>query len=210
MSTSTWHFGIIDVLMASWMAHRDLLRQAASLLNQQIWCWGRDVLRPEGNWLVEIGFERIEPPATHEDCSSVYILNLPRGKSVVLRGFGLFYGDPRHGGVFLPRYQFLPQYTTCDTLERPPWSKAELPEFDTPTESERARCISLAVDAIEWIRAYEANVVEVLGLEYRRSTLVKWDNGKRIVLPAEAMVPTWQALGHMIVDGLELGSGGGK
>lgn len=39
------------------------VKRAISLLSQQAWCWGRDVIRPEGNWLVEIGFDRVEPPA---------------------------------------------------------------------------------------------------------------------------------------------------
>ena len=36
--------------------------RAIDLLCQQIWCWGRDIERPEGNWLLERNFERLEPP----------------------------------------------------------------------------------------------------------------------------------------------------
>ena len=41
---------------------RDLIKHAEALLSQQIWCWGCDIMRPNGNWLIEIGFKRIEPP----------------------------------------------------------------------------------------------------------------------------------------------------
>ena len=33
-----------------------------ALLSQQIWCWGRDILRAQGNWLIEQGFEVIKAP----------------------------------------------------------------------------------------------------------------------------------------------------
>ncbi|MEM9657068.1 MAG: hypothetical protein AAF961_01795, partial [Planctomycetota bacterium] len=65
----------------------ELQQHAVDLLSQQVWCWGRDILRPEGNWLIEVGFERVEPPADRQDCSSVYALRLPLGRCVVLRGF---------------------------------------------------------------------------------------------------------------------------
>ena len=91
----------------------DLIKHAVELLSQQVWCWGRDILRPDGNWLIEVGFDRIEPPDDREGCSSVYSLALPNDRCVVLRGFGVFYGDICHGGVFLRRYEFRPKYTTC-------------------------------------------------------------------------------------------------
>ena len=178
----------------------DLIDHAVGLLSQQAWCWGRDIQRPEGNWLLEIGFDRIEPPADRKNCSSVYSLQLPRGRCVVLRGFGAFYGDRRRGGVFLPRYEFWPRYTKHATLECPPWSHADLPRWNVPTESQRNCCASLTVDFIDWIRPYEVNIVALLGIEYRRSTLVKWDNGKRPITPAEEMARAWRLLGFAISE----------
>ena len=117
----------------------DLIQHAVDLLSQQVWCWGRDILRPEGNWLLEIGFDCIEPPADRKEYHSVYSLELPRGRCVILRGFGAFYGDLRRGGVFLPRYEFRPRYTNHATLERPPWSDADLPNLNGPTAVAKSR-----------------------------------------------------------------------
>ncbi|MEM9644673.1 MAG: hypothetical protein AAF989_06750 [Planctomycetota bacterium] len=179
---------------------RDTIEHAVNLLSQQAWCWGRDILRAEGNWLLEIGFNRIKPPADREDCSSVYSLQLPRGRCVVLRGFGVFFGAHQLGGVFLPRYEFRPKYTSHATLDCPPWTDAELPDLSPPTESQRNICASLTLDLIDWIRSYEVNIVRRLGLAYRRRTLSQWDNGKRSVIPAEAFASAWRELSFRVAE----------
>ncbi|MDA7980353.1 MAG: hypothetical protein MPJ50_16460 [Pirellulales bacterium] len=176
----------------------ELIERAVSLLSQQVWCWGRDILRPEGNWLLEIGFDRIEPPAEREGSSSVYSLELPPGRCVVLRGFGVFYGDRESGGVFLPRYEFRPKYTTHATLRCPPWSRADLPKLSSPKDSQQTACVSLTLDLIDWIRNYEVTIVERLGIDYRRSTLLEWDDGKRSIVPAEETASAWRMLGEAI------------
>ncbi|MEM8945330.1 MAG: hypothetical protein AAGD11_09115 [Planctomycetota bacterium] len=180
---------------------RELRKYGVNLLSQQIWCWGQDILRAEGNWLLEIGFERVEAPEDRESCSSVYTLELPRERRVVLRGFGVFYGDDALGGVFLPRFEFAPQYTTHASLERPPWTNADLPELDAPSASERSACKSLTLDLIDWIRAYEVTIVERLGIEHRQATLSAWASKKNPVTPAEEMAAAWRLLGVAIAEG---------
>ena len=172
----------------------ELLAQAASLLSQQVWCWGRDIVRPEGNWLLQIGFDRIEPPAGREKCASVYTLAMPHGRCVVLRGFGVFYGDGQRGGIFLPRYEFQPRYTIHATLDCPPWSRADLPTLNPPTAPQQQACATLTLDLIDWIWHYEVNILEQLGIEYRRSTLLKWDDGTQPFVPAENMASAWREL----------------
>jgi len=65
----------------------------AGLLSQQIWCWGRDIHRPAGNWLLEIGFNRTQPPSEKKNCASVYTLSLSASKHIVIRGFGVLFSD---------------------------------------------------------------------------------------------------------------------
>ena len=177
-----------------------LMKHAIGLLSQQIWCWGRDILRPEGNWLIEIGFDRMEPPKDHTDCASVYTLEFAKGRCVVLRGFGVFYGDVCHGGVFLPRYEFQPKYTTRTALESPPWFVTDLPKLDPPTENLLLPCVNLTVSLMHWIEAYERDIVDRLGIEYRRSMLDAWDNKKGPKIPAGEMPHAWQMLGNALAD----------
>lgn len=175
-------------------ADERFMDEARSLMSQQLWCWGRDVLRPAGNWLIEIGFQRTEPPRHLENCPSIYTLEQPQGRSIVLRGFGVFYGHPQWGGIFLTRREFRPLYTPMARLEKPPWTLPDLPALNPPSDSERHGYEQLTLALIDWMLAYEAQVIERLGIEYRRSTLIDWDNGHRAVTPAKEIVTSWQAL----------------
>lgn len=197
----------MDVTLQALLPHCDaagIRKHAKALLHQQVWCWGRDIVRPEGNWLLEIGFDRIESPSDREGCSSVYSLELPQGRRVVLRGFGVFYGDDRLGGVFLPRFEFRPRYSPRATLECPPWTDADLPKLNPPSDSQRDGCMSLTLDLMDWMRSYEATIVESLGVEYRHSTLAKWKYGKGRSVPAEEMAGTWRMLGIALASYLQV------
>jgi hypothetical protein len=170
-------------------------------MSQQVWCWGCDISRPKGNWLVEYGFERIPPPADRESESSVYTLKLPNSRCVVLRGFGVFYGDAKLGGIFLPRYQFRPRCTPLPELENPPWSDTDLPEISPPNAAQKEACATLVLELIDWIQLDEHETTERLGMEYRRNTLITWNNGERPFIPAASMVVAWRELSnHLAVN----------
>ncbi len=171
-----------------------LLQKAITLLNQQCWCWGRDILRPEGNWLVEIGFTRLEPPPEFKESSSVYQMSLPNDCLVVLRGFGVFFGQAPLGSVFLHRFEFLPQFSRTSAPSCPAWTDEQLPETELPGDCNRNERGLLLLKLIDWIQQYEINVERRLGLGYRRQTLAKWNDGKRLVIPAESIAAQWRRL----------------
>ncbi|MEM1356241.1 MAG: hypothetical protein AAGH88_15305 [Planctomycetota bacterium] len=167
---------------------------AADLFSQQLWCWGRDILRTGGNWLIDVGFERIPPPADRAACPSVYILELAQARRVLLRGFGVIYSDAELGSIFLSRNVFSPQYTHLASIGRLPWTIDDLPILRTPAPSQRESCGALVLGLIHWITRYEQTIIEQLGLRYRQSTLTEWDNGSRPAIPAEQMVRAWQSI----------------
>lgn len=178
----------------------ELRRDAVVLLSQQCWCWGQDVIRPDGNWLVEIGFERHPPPPELSNCSSVYLLRLPEGCNVVLRGFGVFYGRRGVGGVFLPRFEFSPRFSEEASLRSPPWDETELTRLPAPTSHDRDRCLALLLELIDWIQQYESQVADRLGVAYREQTLANWHNGERRTVPAAEFPAAWRDLGCRIAD----------
>ena len=179
---------------------KKILDHAATLFSQQIWCWGRDIQRLEGNWLLEIGFNRIQSPFISQNIPSIYSLELPNNRRVILRGFGVFYGDSKYGGIFLPRYEFLPKYSKKSSLELEPWLAKDLPELKLPTDSQKENYMTLILGLIDWIRTYEENIVEHLGMEYRKNVLDEWDFDKKAKLPAEEIVGEWKKLGITILE----------
>ncbi|MDA0659746.1 MAG: hypothetical protein O2931_13045 [Planctomycetota bacterium] len=173
--------------------------QASELLNQQIWCWGRDIDSSAGNLLIQYGFQRIEKPAESK-AASLYRLDLSSTMRVVVRGFGLFFGDDRYGGLFLRRYQFQPMLTPSSDLQQPAWMPDDLPRLSLPRADEISRCQSLLVDVIDWISRYESWISEHLGVAYRSETLTTWPAKQKHFVPAEEMPRAWRNLGLTAVD----------
>ncbi len=188
-----------STLKAHKIHQEKIVEDAINLLSQQIWCWGKDIEKSEGNWLLEIGFSRLELPADREG-SSVYSLKISENKCIYLRAFGILYVDTKYGSIFLPRYEFLPEYTEESTLDKPPWTKKDLPKLKVPTKSQKNNCDSLMLDLLMWIRNYEENIVHKLGIEYREETLIDWDNGRRIVIPAQQIISQWKIIESAVLD----------
>ena len=173
-------------------------RQAACLLNQQIWCWGRDVEYSGGNLLLRHGFQRIEKPVG-SNAASLYRLELSPTSRVILRGFGVFCGDDRWGGLFLRRFGFVPQLTTETELSRPLWSAEDLPPLASPHADQVPYCRWLLLTLIDWIRDYEDWIVEREGIAYRAATLLDWNAKNGTVLP-EGMASAWRMLAAAVSD----------
>ncbi|QDV12632.1 hypothetical protein CA51_25180 [Rosistilla oblonga] len=175
---------------------------AAGLLNQQLWCWGQDIKHPKGNLLLEFGFQRTSPPDEQKNCASMYRLELPCDQRIVLRGFGVFFGDDRHGGIFVERFGFSPQLTSQSTLDTDAWSCEDLPPMKPPgNEKQAIACRLLMLSLIEWIVDYERYVRQRRGPAYRPASLRQWNNGKRFYLPAEQMMPAWRKISLLSASG---------
>jgi len=180
----------------------DVREFAAGLLSQQIWCWGQDIKRPEGNWLLQLGFKRTKPPEKQKDCASMYRLELPRDQRIVLRGFGVFFGDDRRGGMFLERSGFAPKFTEHSCLIADLWSCDDLPPVRSPTSAaESTECRLMLMSLIDWIVDYELNIRQQLGNDYRTETLRRWNNGKRFFLPEQYVMSAWRQLSLLIGAG---------
>ncbi len=164
------------------------------LLSQQIWCWGRDIMRPDGNWLIERGFNLIRPPVDDKKLKNIYSLSLPNGRRIMLRGFGIIYTDNRYGSIYLPRFEFIPKYTSLLEFEELPWSVDHLPEFSAPVGAEMQYCSEMLADVIDWIIMYEQDILARLGENYRNETLYEWDNSKRRIIAPQEVISEWLAL----------------
>ena len=169
-------------------------REGGELLDRQCWNWGRDIVRPEGNLLLEAGFLRRRPPEG-ETGSSCYTLALPDGDSLMLWGFGLLYRTPGNGGVYLNRYQFRPVWLPSEAAREPFWTPDVIPTAGTPP-SPRVP-VDLIVAAIRCVADYEEWALARCGLEYRRTVLRQWKRPSR-GLPPQALPQAWRALANAI------------
>lgn len=152
----------------------DVRETAAAFLNQQMWCWGYDIRRAEGNALLLHGFKRWRPPEGTLG-STAYQLDMPNDRQVVLWGFGLFFGDGSDGGLFLKRFTFAPLSTTACDLRAALWRPEELPDFRPPEcDAERTSLLRVLTAALQWIGEYESWVQATLGLDYRQQCLLEW------------------------------------
>jgi len=112
--------------------------------------------------------------------------------------FGVYIGDDSIGGLFIERFGFTPKYTPLSNLKCPPWSNDDLPEFADPPPKRQYDCVSLLLRLLDWIRGYESRVATTLGLGYRRQTLVQWNNGERLFIPAEQLASSWRRLSQTV------------
>lgn len=179
-------------------SHLSMVNQAAALFGQQVWYWGQDVLNRRGNILVKMGFERNPPPKNRGDCSSIYTLEVNSKQRIILRGFGVFWGDDERGGLLLLRDRFESKYMEESRPRKPCWARHDFPKLFGPTVDQHLQCLELLVDLIEWIRQYEQRILNEYGFPYRQKVFHKWNDGKRQVLQPEDVPAAWQRCSDLI------------
>lgn len=170
-------------------------RYGASLFNQQMWCWGCDVRRAEGNLLIAYGFERHAPPPDTRYNSS-YHLQLSPDQSCALWGFGMHYRDAAVGAMFLKRFGFTPELLSDNAPPTSAFEPAHLsPARSLVTRADSTSARDLLVTSLRWIAAYEEWVQATVGVEHRRQTLETWRSmRKRVVTEPDAVAAAWRSL----------------
>lgn len=155
-------------LWSPWSA--SIQGRAAALFDVQMWLWGRDVLRPEGNLLITQGLTRV-PPSDLQRGRTFYRLK-SQGESVSLWGWGMFYGIEGLGGLFLNRHRFQLLWTDQAVLSTEVSKFEDLRDFCSPNSySQRTACHSLLRKGLRWIAEYERSVAATTRTGYRRDCL---------------------------------------
>jgi hypothetical protein len=173
----------------------ELRRFGTVLFDQQMWCWGRDVLRAGGNALCLYGLERCPPPPNLKACSC-YRFTGQKGEHLVLWGFGLFYGE-EDGGLFLRRYDLSPVWLRVSKLPEGVWGPEALAPFQRQDEPQDQRAwLRLLSASLRWMAGYERWAQERLGPEYREECVAQWHKEG---VPAADMAGAWDGLAQSIV-----------
>ena len=176
---------------SGWCVPQTVRRFGGKLMEQQVWCWGQDVERPDGNLLIEYGFHRYRDRET-EDRSTCYRLDQDR-LHVALWGFGMFFGRRELGGIYLDRFDFCPKWAPVEALSLAIHWPHELPSFSRPYGDLQWQCAKkLWKLSLLWIAEYENWVRSNVGLAYRRECVAMW---LRPFVRADKTSAAWRFLG---------------
>ncbi|MBM4377989.1 MAG: hypothetical protein FJ086_01585 [Deltaproteobacteria bacterium] len=142
-----------------------LVREGMVLLDQQMWCLGRDCAGP-ANLLLEAGFRRTR--ALDGRCSQ-YDSPVPGGH-VYLWGFGVLLLEGT-GAVFLDRDRFGPEHADATALRVPAHCRDALAPSWPATVHHQQQVLRLAARLARWLGGYEAAVLGRQGAAWRAMDL---------------------------------------
>jgi len=144
----------------------------ASLLDQQLWCIGRDILHAQGNALLRYGFSRERAPAGASG-STAYVFIPAPDSQLILWGFAAFYGERAlGGGILVRRHGRQPGWTTEHALSFPMSTLKQLPSAYLPrTAVDIVQYRALLGGMARTLAGYESWAQRELGAEYRRDCI---------------------------------------
>lgn len=167
----------------------DFRRRAATLFDQQLWCFGRDIVRPEGNVLFDLGMCQYRPldPSLK---STLYSAAVEPGGSVFLWGFGAMYAEPGLGGVFVRRYDFAPRLSSRESAVGV-FKSGQLGLLTNAVSTQDHRRLrTLLPRLVGWFARYEHWVAENYGTAYREHCLAT--RGVPNAVAAHDMAHDWE------------------
>jgi len=174
------------------------IRQAGvALIDQQMWCWGCDVRRAEGNLLLAYGFEK--RPSPNPRFHSAYTLRLCATCALTVWGWGLWVADVRYGSVFISRSRFHATYTPDVVLAPCAWQADQLPLSQTGGGD--APCAyPLLAQACRFAADYETWLPSQVKGDYRETVISAWPERRRHKggTPASSMAKAWRGLADVL------------
>ncbi|MBM3969335.1 MAG: hypothetical protein FJ302_05665 [Planctomycetes bacterium] len=180
---------------------RDQFNNAIKLFDQQLWCWGEDVKRPNGNLLVACGFERIPPPKGQEQFGSMYSRRIRRGGRIVLRGWGLLISDRKHGAILLKRYGFTPELLSGEEIPTQLWDTSDLPKLISPqSDVDVSRVLFLLSAACRWVVSYETWLRLRIGMKHRETSIEHWKKMKKTNFSCDEVDRLWRLLAKRLEE----------
>jgi len=138
------------------------LRDLADGIHQQMYFWGQDVVRPEGNFLIESGFERL--PTKGLKGTSRYVLEWQGGHIELYGACAGWYG---RGGGFVyvrPRHRCSIWLSDQHTPIPGAWQDELIDKSATRDELYHA-----SLPFIDWLLSYEKTVIDRFGPDYREA-----------------------------------------
>jgi hypothetical protein len=170
----------------------NMRRSAIPLIDQQMWCWGCDARRAEGNLLMVYGAEKRPSPSTRYH--SAYMFQASNAAVLTLWSWGIWVSHPDWGSLFVSRSRFRVRYTS-EVIQTPDaWRSRDLPYMSGARDETEARYADiLLATALEWMGNYEQWLCNHMGPEYRERIVDNWPQRKQHKggIPAAEMSTYW-------------------
>lgn len=172
-----------------------LRQRCARQLDQQMWCWGRDIQWTTGNLLLNYGFKRIPSPDPRFHSRYEWAGN---GVHLALWGFGVWFGRSELGSIFLKRFDFRPLYS--DQQHAPDiWKPESLSDGFRAVQPASAGTISSLLTALmHTVAAYETWTLVRMGEPSRLRILEAWPDRRRGCTPPAVVPAEWERLAAQI------------
>jgi hypothetical protein len=177
----------------------ELSRCGAALLDQQMWCWGCDVRRAEGNLLVTYGATK--RPSPDPRYHSAYSFCLREGAVLNLWGWGVWIAHEGYGSLFLSRARFRACYTADVHLLPDAWRACDLPHTGTARHAgEQQAAYRLLADAMAWMGDYETWLTTQVPSDYRERVIASWPERRRCHggTAGRDMAATWKSFAELL------------
>lgn len=137
------------------------LRDLAQGIQQQMFFWGQDVLRPEGNFLVDQGFLR--SPSTGLQGTSCYRREWQQGQIELYGSCAGWYSESG-GFLFIRPWQRCMIWRSGETTPIPgSWQKEHIEHSAT-----RSQIYQASLPFLDWVISYEYAVLASFGRAYRQ------------------------------------------
>lgn len=176
-------------------------RTAVALIDQQMWCWGCDVRRTEGNLLLIYGAEK--RPSPQPGYHSAYTFHLQNNTVLNLWGWGIWIARTGLGSLLISRSQFRVRYTNDVYFKPDAWRERHLPlTSNTKCTEERQKAFDLLFSAMHWAGTYESWLQTQVKLDYREQAIAAWPQRKhyRGGIPVAQMPVRWFELAGCILS----------
>ncbi|MDZ4769944.1 MAG: hypothetical protein SGJ24_12525 [Chloroflexota bacterium] len=149
-----------------------LSRRGTALIEQQMWCWGCDVRRADGNLLLAYGCQ--QRPSPEPRYHSAYTVALCAGCALTLWGWGVWIAAQDHGSLFISRGGFRLRWSSHTDLSPQAWQARDLPLVSEPNGERQTDALHLLREAVTWIAGYERWLADCTAPTYREQVVVAW------------------------------------
>ena len=143
------------------------LRDLADGIHQQMYFWGQDVLRPEGNFLVEYGFERL--PSMGLKGTSRYRCEWQGGYIELYGACAGWYGSEGGFTFIRPRHRCFVWLSGDVTPIPGAWENDRIDRAAGKNELYQA-----SLPFIDWLLSYEKTIVNRFGSGYRQNNYASY------------------------------------